>query len=358
MEHRVENVDSVASNLVWSGLGSPVQHVNDASHTDGYDDIEIILGPDGYDDFDSDSALGLGHRYSTTTLSSIALRTVEKYGRSYHAYQDGKYLMPNDEQERERLGGRLHLASLPATQRVLEIGTGTGIWSIQFADENPGVEVLGVDLSPMQPDWVPPNCTFQIDDVSLTWTFEIPFDFIHGRMLFCSFSDPLHVFREAFKALAAGGVIEMQELIFDFLSPDHSLEGSALATWANKVKAAFGSRGIDLTSASRCTNDLETAGFEDIHQKEFIWPVGRWPRDPKLKSLGSWCKENILDMLFAMSIVPFTEHYQQSMSVEEVELLLVQVRKDLQNPEMHAYLQIVIVYGRKPKSDMFLELEV
>ncbi|CZT52262.1 uncharacterized protein RSE6_13554 [Rhynchosporium secalis] len=328
MEHRVENVDDVASNLVWSGLGSSVQHVNDASHADGHDHTEIIRGPDGHDDFDSDSALGIGHRYSTTTLSSEALTPVEKHGRSYHAYQEGKYLMPNDERERARL-----------------------------ADENPGVEVLGVDLSPIQPEWVPPNCTFQVDDLSLPWTFEIPFDFIHGRMLFCSFSDPLHVFKEAFKALAAGGVIEMQELIFDFQSLDHSLERSALATWAKKVTAAFGSRGIDLTSASRYKNVLETVGFEDVHQKEFIWPVGAWPREPELKSLGLYCLANILEMLFAMSIVPLTEHYQHSMSVEEVELLLVQVRKDLKNPEMHAYLQIIVVYGRKPKSDLFLELQ-
>ncbi|CZT07023.1 uncharacterized protein RAG0_12613 [Rhynchosporium agropyri] len=366
MEYRVENVDDVASNLVWSGSGSSVQHVNDANHADSHDHTEVILGPDGHDDFDSDSALGIGHRYSTKTLSTDALTPVKKYGRTYHAYQQERYLMPNDEREQERLdeqhdlfemtlGGRLHLAQLLTTQRVLDIGTGTGIWSMQF-DENPGVEVLGVDLSPIQPEWAPPNCTFQVDDLSLPWTFEFPFDFIHGRMLFCSFSDPLHVFREAFKALSPGGVIEMQELIFDLRCSDHSLEGSALATWARKVKAAFRSRGIDLTSASRYKNDLETAGFEDIHQKEFIWPIGSWSTDPKLKSLGSRCQANIWDMLFAISIVPLIEHYQPSMSVEEVELLLVQVRKDLQNPDMQAYLQIVVIDGRKPKPDIQLEV--
>jgi methylase of polypeptide subunit release factors len=33
---------------------------------------------------------------------------------------------------------------------VLDIGTGTGIWAIDFADEHPEAEVIGTDLSPIQ----------------------------------------------------------------------------------------------------------------------------------------------------------------------------------------------------------------
>lgn len=32
------------------------------------------------------------------------------------------------------LGGRLHLAPLNAPQRILDIGTGTGLWAIDVAD--------------------------------------------------------------------------------------------------------------------------------------------------------------------------------------------------------------------------------
>lgn len=358
-EYGVEDVGGVDSDLVLSGVGSPVHHVNDTSHVDDYDHTEDSLGTDGHNGFDLDSGLGSDCGESTTTLTSAARKPVEKYGRTYHGYHEGKYLLPNDEQEQARLdlqhklfditfGGRLHLTRLlPTTRRALDIGTGTGIWSMDFADEHPDIEVHGVDLSPIQPPWVPPNCIFQVDDLSLPWIFDFPFDFIHGRMLFCSFSDPLHVFREAFKALAAGGVIEMQDLIFDFRSSDGSLGGSALETWAKKVKEAFGSKGIDLTSASRYSNYLHAVGFEEIGQKEFSWPVGTWPKGKKFKTLGWWCRQNILEMLFAISIVPLTE--QHSMSREAVELLLVRVREDLRNQHIHAYLQIIVVHGRKPK---------
>lgn len=36
----------------------------------------------------------------------------------------------------------------------LDIGTGTGIWAIDFADEHPETTVIGTDLSPIQPDSV------------------------------------------------------------------------------------------------------------------------------------------------------------------------------------------------------------
>ena len=39
-------------------------------------------------------------------------------------------------------------------QRVLDVGTGTGIWAIDFADDFPDTTVFGTDLSPTQPDLV------------------------------------------------------------------------------------------------------------------------------------------------------------------------------------------------------------
>lgn len=74
------------------------------------------------------------------------------------------YLAPNDEQENDRLDMHHHLSTLLSSgklhfspigespQRILDVGTGTGIWAIEIGDEYPSAEVVGVDLSPTQPD--------------------------------------------------------------------------------------------------------------------------------------------------------------------------------------------------------------
>lgn len=54
-----------------------------------------------------------------------------------------------------------------------------------FADEHPAAEILGVDLSPIQPSFAPPNCKFEVDDITAPWAYEPPkFDFIHIRTLY------------------------------------------------------------------------------------------------------------------------------------------------------------------------------
>lgn len=66
-------------------------------------------------------------------------------GRRYHAFRAGAYVLPNDEAEQDRLdllhhiwrlmiGGKLLRAPLPEDpQSILDFGTGTGIWAIDFA---------------------------------------------------------------------------------------------------------------------------------------------------------------------------------------------------------------------------------
>nr|XP_036583470.1 methyltransferase domain-containing protein [Colletotrichum truncatum]KAF6792513.1 methyltransferase domain-containing protein [Colletotrichum truncatum] len=102
---------------------------------------------------------------STSVSSSIFNYRVEN-GRTYHKYKDGKYIYPNDPREIERLDLQHALCLMtlrnalgrapPAApgsnaKRVLDIGTGSGLWAIDFGEEHPETAVYGVDLSPVQP---------------------------------------------------------------------------------------------------------------------------------------------------------------------------------------------------------------
>jgi hypothetical protein len=94
-------------------------------------------------DADADSAYGDSIASETASLTSSLLNYQYENGRRYHSYKAGKYFAPNDEQELDRLallhhiqsmilGGELHRAPVTSPQRILEIGTGTGIWYISF----------------------------------------------------------------------------------------------------------------------------------------------------------------------------------------------------------------------------------
>lgn len=64
-----------------------------------------------------------------------------------------------------------------------DIGTGTGIWAKQFARKHPRSNVIGTDLSLIQPDDNnPPNLTFEREDSEEAWIFDFSFDYIHWRM--------------------------------------------------------------------------------------------------------------------------------------------------------------------------------
>ncbi|KAL1609406.1 hypothetical protein SLS59_001772 [Nothophoma quercina] len=76
------------------------------------------------------------------------------------------YNFPNDEKEQDRLDmshhmclllldDKLHLAPLPEDRaiRILDIGTGTGIWAMDMGDKYPNAQVIGNELSPIQPRW-------------------------------------------------------------------------------------------------------------------------------------------------------------------------------------------------------------
>ena len=191
---------------------------------------------------------------------------------------------PNDERQNDAmdinhhvltllLAGRLHAAPLrrEEVRKVLDVGTGTGIWAIDFADEYPEAEVLGTDLSPIQPYWVPPNCKFEIDDAELAWTWpDATFDYVHVRYLVGAVADWPHLFRQAYAALRPGGWVESMEPDSAFASDDDSLPAdSYLVHWANLNREGGRRIGRPFTVV---TDDLQLksiqeAGFTDITVK-------------------------------------------------------------------------------------------
>ncbi|KAI8270132.1 Secondary metabolism regulator LAE1 [Colletotrichum sp. SAR 10_98] len=215
---------------------------------------------------------------------------VRIYGTMIHHLED----YPNDEKENERLDLQHNLMLLTLheklglappndqdfrVQRVLDVGTGTGLWAIDFADEHPDAE--------------------------------ISLQFIQHRI-----SSPV-------------GILSFKKVTCD-LSATMEL---------SHVSMLF----QDCPSLVKV---VEEAGFVDVKLTKFKWPLNPWAKDDHYKLLGEWTEENFMEGIEAWTLAPLTRALEWTR--EEVLVFLTQVRKELRDRSIHAYLPIFVIHGRKP----------
>lgn len=117
----------------------------------------------------------------------------------------------------------MYIAPLKELQRILDIGTGTGNWAVEIADEFPATIIHGTDISPIQPEWAPLNCQFYMYDVESVCGFNQPFGYIHGRALGGVIGEWKESQAEASKHVKPGGWLEIQDFKGFVFSDDGTL---------------------------------------------------------------------------------------------------------------------------------------
>ncbi|KAH8746606.1 SAM dependent methyltransferase [Diaporthe sp. PMI_573] len=255
---------------------------------------------------------------STQSLSSSVLRYRVENGRTYHAYKDGQYWydsptnissmshqLNSHTMYLQILGGKLHLAPIsdnPQVSVLAGIITATLTFnSMDFADEYPSAEVIGADLSPIQPAFVPPNCHFVVDDINELWSYpDDKFDFVHIRAMTGSVPDWVEFYKT---------ILQMGERT-----------GKTFA--ASEV-------------AYESTN---AAGFINVYEVKFKVSIGPWAKDKRLKEWGIWNMTFLMDGLEGFALRGLTTIL--GWSVEEVQVYLAGLRKELKDPSIHSYLYL------------------
>ncbi|RYP28266.1 hypothetical protein DL767_007296 [Monosporascus sp. MG133] len=240
----------------------------------------------------------------TTSLTSSVLNYPVEHGRRYHAFRAGVYCLPND-------------------------------------------EILANDLSAVQPSWVPPNVKFEIDDVESPWLYNNPFDFIFCRYMAACIKDWPKLVQSIFENLTPGGWAEFQDFDLQYYSEDGSLtESHDTLKWINTLLKAARKIDRDPCPGVSLEKWVKEAGFKNVTHHRFRFPIGPWPRDPKMKEIGMYNLSQVLQGLEGFSLRLFCDvlGWRQ----EEVLVLTSKVRKELKNRSIHAQFDFHVVYGQKP----------
>jgi len=318
--------------------------------------------------YDGDSAFepSISDMTDTTSIGSSIQKYRKEFGRTYHSYGLNEYWGPNDETMQDHmdighqfytllLDGKLITAPITHVNRVLDLGTGTGIWAIDFADEHSEANVKGIDLSPIQPSFVPPNCRFEVDDFNLEFLDENKFELIHQRELLGCVPDWPAFYRKCFNALTPGGWIDIVEpdsngyysaandgKVMDDVAGKENPLGTFSRLFAEAAKAS----GMDGNITPKLEGWLKDAGFVNVQVKIHKPAVGSWPKDKKERDIGAWNRlllETGLEGIYMRLLCS-----QLGWTPDEVTVQIAKTKQEYRNHAWKLFREVYSVAAQRP----------
>lgn len=124
-----------------------------------------------------------------------------------------------------------------------------------------------------------------------------------------------------------------------YYSEDGSLkDDDPLMVWVKTMGNAARNMGRDPSPGSKLQGWFEETGFTNIAHRRYKLPVGPWAKDPHLKQVGlhNYMQVNQglegLSMRLYINVLKWTH--------EQATVMLTEVRKRLQNPNIHPILDL------------------
>ncbi len=237
--------------------------------------------------------------------------------------------------------------------------------TLSVADSYPNTVVHGVDLSPIQPAFVPANVFFAVDDFEDDWPHPpARFDLVHMRFALWAVDDRATLLRRIRSHLKPGGFVEFQEMM-----PQMGLDSSSSSAAAAPTNAlcdfvryvGMGLRAsrqlaggdfLDarVDTAALLARELRAAGFAGVKTTTIRVPLGDWPRARHLQRAGMLMRTALLDGLRGWACRPLgTTAGGLGWTPTQIEIFLVDVRKAIMDPNVHAYFSLQVTYAQKPE---------
>ena len=200
---------------------------------------------------------------------------------------DVPYLLPKDLGETNRLDFQHYMlryalkgnyaAPMQAPRDILDVGSGTGRWAIELAQQFSAARVIGMDVAPpavdasAAPDARPANFTFAQGNVLERIPFpDNSFDFVHQRFLTLAIPAARWpgVVDELLRVTRPGGWVELVETE----PPTGAPAIDQLARWGVELTKR---RGIEMSLMARIGDLLRDRGAGDVTARTVNIPVGK-----------------------------------------------------------------------------------
>ncbi|PHH90477.1 hypothetical protein CDD83_3544 [Cordyceps sp. RAO-2017] len=202
------------------------------------------------------------------------------------------------------------------------------------AEKNPESEVIGTDLSNIQGPPKISNVSFlQHDAEENEWPFREKFDYVHLRCVVTCFNSTQSVMQKAFDHMHSGAWIELWDMTSEWLSPDDTVDGTALAEWAALLVKGGKTVKRDLCKPRHYGIWLRECGFVDVVERTMPVPNNGWSRDPKMKEAGRRYKFLLIKLLDTLNRFLVLA----GLSEDEIEDLRARTRRDILDEKIHAY---------------------
>ncbi len=266
------------------------------------------------------------------------------------------YNLPRDLEEMNRLDFQHfifraalrgnYVAPIERPARILDVGTGTGRWARELAQEFPGAEVIGLDVN--QPpadeaaearrthDLRPPNYRFVAGNVLEGLPFhDGQFDFVHMRLLVSGIPHEKWPFvvQELVRVTRPGGWVESVEAI---LPVDGGPVAEQLMEW---IRAISRRRGVEIADATRVGELLRAAGLARVQSHLVPIPCGDYG--------GRIGKMMAADYFSGVKAVGGVIAAQGLASKEEFEQTLAQAMQDIASPRYRCVFPVYLAYGQR-----------
>ncbi len=262
---------------------------------------------------------------------------------------DSAYVLPKDDQERDRLSFQHHallqalgnhfLAPLhPSLRTILDCGTGTGIWAADMARAFPQALVVGVDVDPAlfrEPPPCPANCLLRVGDVLKGLPFpDRFFGYTHQRLLVYAIPADQWpaVLRELVRVTMAGGYVECVEV-----DPVLHHQGPATRRLLAQVEALLHARGIHPDPIRQLGTLFAQAGLQQVEVQIIPLPFGDWGG-----RIGTMFKQDALS-LFRSLKEPCCQ--QGAMTAETFEVWLADMGREWET--WHTSCACYAIYGKR-----------